>query len=140
MPRRGLGRAGLLDQDVFVEHLHRLRLHDAPGNGSRRRLADKVIERRNALPVAVVLEEAPAFAGPYVLDGKGAGLGQVLRKAVAQPFDPVGEGAAQYQHAVALVGVDLFLGDVHGDVVWGRCAQYRHALGIGKAYISYVAI
>ncbi|MNT48131.1 hypothetical protein D3C72_1848950 [compost metagenome] len=94
-------------------------MHDAAGDGRRRGLADKGIERRDALPVAVVLEKAPAFAGPYVLDGEGAGLGQVLRETLAQGLDPLRERAAQHQHAVALVGIDLFLGDFHGGAPFG---------------------
>ncbi|MNT69328.1 hypothetical protein D3C72_2076370 [compost metagenome] len=77
-----------------MEHLHFTRLHQITGNRRSRRIQHEVLECRYALPVAVVLEEPPAFATANVFDGKGAGIGQVLLETFTQALDPVAKHAA----------------------------------------------
>jgi hypothetical protein len=76
-------------------------------------MADEGLERFDALPVAIVLKETPALAVAHVFDCKRAGLRQVLFETVAQALHPIGEGAAQHQHAVTLVAANLFCCDLH---------------------------
>ena len=78
VPRRDLGGAGLLDQHMLVEDAHAAGLHESPGYGRCRTVADEGAVLVDALPVAIVLEEIAAPLGGTMVAGQCAGLGNVL--------------------------------------------------------------
>jgi len=63
VPRRALARAGLLDQHVVVVEAHGPRAHQLGGDGRHAGLGDEALDRREALPVAEVLDERPVVGG-----------------------------------------------------------------------------
>ena len=121
MPRRRLGGAGLLDQDVIVENLHAVRAHQVGGNFGGGRGADDLLEFGNALPVAVIVEETAAFAGIEVFGGIFAGLGHVGLDATAQRLDVIAEQALDQNDSVALIFFDVFLGNERMRHVMSLC-------------------
>jgi hypothetical protein len=128
MPGRRLGRTRLFDQDVLVEDLHLARAHDPAGDRGGGRVQDEVAVFRNARPVAVVLEEAAALALADILDGMGARFLQIALEAGAQGVDPVLEGAAYDDDAIAGIG---------GAEVVGEGDGIEHMLALARASIEF---
>ncbi len=87
-----------------MEDLRRPGAHDAAGDLGGGRVQDEVLELRDALPVAVILEEPAGFAAADILDGEGAGRRQVALEAGPQGLDPILEGAADDHDAVPGIG------------------------------------
>ena len=92
---------------MIVEHLHRVRPHQRRRHKRRRRAVDDLGEFGDALPVAIIVEKAPAFARFQVLGGIGARLAHVVRDTGPDRFDMILEQSANHDGAVALIGVDI---------------------------------
>ena len=107
MPGCGLRGAGLLDEHMVVEKLYALALHqiacDLGGRGS----FDHLAKFRNALPVAVVVEETPGLVLEQVFGGIGAGLAHVALDALAKLFNVIGKEATDQHHTIACVSIHI---------------------------------
>src|SRR5260370_26911947 len=102
MPRRELRRASLLDEHMLMKNTRTVRAHESLRNRRSDTVFDEIPERFNAMPVAVIAEEAPRrFLGRVVPERRSRISGVVLH-AFAQHFDPVREHPAQDGGAVTL--------------------------------------
>src|SRR5471030_844768 len=102
MPWREFRRAGFLHQHMFVKDACTLRAHQSLSHRSSRTMLDEILERFNALPVAVVAKEAPGcFLGRVVPERRSRMSGVVLHT-FTQRLDPVLEHSAQDGGAVQL--------------------------------------
>src|SRR5271166_2845157 len=116
MPWRRLLSSGFLHEHMVVEELRGPRGHRLGGERGRGGIAHDALEFRDALPIAVVVEEAAGLAGAYALGGERARLAHVSIDAGGDRVDPIGEEAPQARGAVAFeggerLGVDLWFCD-----------------------------
>ena len=111
MPRGGFGCAGLFHQDMVVKHLHPLRAHQICGHGRGGAVAQDRFKFWNASPIAVIIKKPPRFAGFQILCRIGARRVHVARNARPQRLHMIGKQAFHQDHAIALKGVDIALGE-----------------------------
>jgi hypothetical protein len=83
------------------------------------------LEFRDARPVAVIIEEPPAFARLEVFGRKRTGLCHVPFNPGAQGFDVIGKQPLDQNNAIALKRVDLFL----CDAAWHKRSPLGSATG-----------
>ena len=93
MPGRWFRRARFLDQHVVMKHLHAVGSHEICGNGSSGRVQNDAFELGNAGPVAIIVEEAPAFSIFQILGGVGSRVFHITGHPLAKGFDLVREEA-----------------------------------------------
>lgn len=100
MPRCRLVRARLLHEHMFMEDACALRLHQFACDAGRRTFLDEASKRFDALPVAIVAEEAPRRLSGGVVAKVRPRLSDVHLHARAQCRNPVREYTAQYSGAI----------------------------------------
>src|ERR1700710_289824 len=102
MPWSELRRAGFLHQHMLVKNACMLRAHQSLSYRRRRTVLDKIPERFNALPVAVIAEETPGCFLRCVVPERRSWMSGVIFHAFAQGLDPVFKHSAQDGGAVQL--------------------------------------
>src|SRR5208282_2841180 len=88
VPGRRLLRSRLLHEHMIVEELRRPRFHGLGGEPSCEGFAHDALEFGDALPVAIIVEEAPRLAGAHALGRQRAGLAHVAINARRDCPDP----------------------------------------------------
>ncbi len=95
VPRGRIGGSGFLDQNVLVEDVRRLRLHQFGSHLRRRGVEEETPVLRNPIPVAVVAEEIPVVPSRRVIFAELSGFGHVAVHTLAQRVNPLREHPAQ---------------------------------------------
>ncbi len=130
MPGRRLGRARFLDQHMVVEELRRGRPHRGGGGLGDRRVLDHSAEFGNALPIAVIVEEAARLARPGAFHREGAGFAHIALDTSLDHTDPVRAQAAQDDGAIAPESFHLVGG--HRVFSLTKSTKARNAPGIRR--------
>ncbi|MGE4608618.1 MAG: hypothetical protein AAEJ52_17940, partial [Myxococcota bacterium] len=107
VPGSGDMTADRFYEELTVEEIHPLRKQELCGNSRRRRLVDEVAELVALLPEEEIAAEGLVPHGDGISVLRGVRHGLIHRSRHAR--DPIlVEEAASENHAVAVVGLDLF--------------------------------